>query len=127
MLHSSSKRSPMIISKSHVQGHTLLTVEGVIKLGESARFLTDTLHRVLTEDAGHLLLDLAGINTIDSTGIGELVGFLVRFQENRRKLILISPSERIKKLLEVAQLSPLFPTFDTVDEALAEEPVELGG
>ena len=117
----------MIISKSQVQGHTLLTIEGVIKLGESARFLADTLDRVLLEESGHLLLDLSGINTIDSTGIGELVGFLVRFQERRRKLILIAPSARITKLLEVAQLSPLFPTFDTVDEALAQEPREVAG
>ena len=66
-------------------------------------------------------LDFSRINYIDSTGIGEMVGYLGRFQEAERKLVLINPSDRIRKLLEVAQLTELFPTFDTLEAALAAE------
>ena len=76
----------------------LLNVEGIIKLGQSAEFLVQSLERTLERDEGHVLLDLSKINYIDSTGIGELVGYLSRFGARDRKLILIAPSERIRKL-----------------------------
>ena len=111
----------MIVEKRRVDGFTILSVEGVIKLGESARFFADTLKRVLAEEGGHVLIDLARINYIDSTGIGELVGFLGRFQEVRRKLILVEPSAPIKKLLKVAHLDQLFPIYASLPDAIAGE------
>jgi anti-sigma B factor antagonist len=111
----------MIVEKRSIDGFTVLHVEGVIKLGESARFFADTLKRVLAEDGGHVLIDLARINYIDSTGIGELVGYLGRFQEAKRKLILVEPSEPIKKLLRVAHLDQLFPIYGSLNDAIAGE------
>lgn len=111
----------MIVEKRTVEGLTVLAVEGIIKLGESARFLSDALKRALESEEGDVLLDLAGINHIDSTGIGELVGYLGRFQRRDRKLILVRPSERIRKLIQVAQLDRLFTIYDDLDAAVAAE------
>lgn len=111
----------MIIDKRRVEGMVLLSVEGIIKLGQSAEFLVQSLERTLEKDEGHVLLDLSKINYIDSTGIGELVGYLSRFAERKRKLILVSPSDRICKLLKVAQIDRLFPTYADLEAALAAE------
>lgn len=111
----------MIINKRQIGDASLLAVEGVIKLGQSARFLADALKRSLAEGDGHVLLDLSDVNYMDSTGIGELVGYLVRLRAEERKLILIRPSERIVQLLTVAGVSSLFPIHDSVAEALAAE------
>jgi anti-sigma B factor antagonist len=109
----------MIVEKRQLEGFTLLTVEGVIKLGESAQFFAQTLERTLAEDRGHVLVDFSRINYIDSTGIGELVGYLGRFRSSDRALLLVNPSDRIRKLLRVAKLDTLFPIYETVEEALA--------
>lgn len=111
----------MIVEKRQMDGFILLLVEGVIKLGESAEFFAQTLDRALSRDTGHVLVDFSKINYIDSTGIGELVGYLGRFRDASRKLILVNPSERIRKLLEVARLIELFPIYETVDEAVSAE------
>lgn len=111
----------MIVEKRRIEGMTLLRLEGVIKLGESAEFLSGTLERSLAEESGHVLIDFSGINYIDSTGIGELVGYLGRFREIGRKLILINPSDRIRKLLHVARLDELFSTYDVLEDALKAE------
>ncbi len=111
----------MIINKQRIGDSSLLAVAGVIKLGESARFLADALKRSLADGDGHVLLDLSDVNYMDSTGIGELVGYLVRLRAEDRKLILVRPSERIVQLLTVAGVAPLFPTYDTVEDALAAE------
>jgi len=111
----------MIVEKRRVGEHVVLSVEGVVKLGESAQFLAQALERALEDGAGHVLLDLEKINYIDSTGIGELVGYLGRFKEQQRRLVLVRPSERIRRLLAVAQLADLFPTYEDVEAALAAE------
>ena len=111
----------MIVGKSQKDGFSILRVEGVIKLGESAQFFAEALERALNEDEGHVLVDFTNINYIDSTGIGELVGYLGRFKSIKRKLILINPSGRIRKLLEVARLLDQFTLYDSIEEAMSLE------
>jgi anti-sigma B factor antagonist len=112
----------MIVEKRHLEGgYTLLNIEGVIKLGESAQFFAQTLDRTLSDDKGHVIIDFSRINFIDSTGIGELVGYLGRFRSFQRELVLVNPADRIRKLLQVARLDKLFPTYDSVDAALAAQ------
>lgn len=111
----------MIVQKRNIDGFTLLNIEGVIKLGESAQFFAQTLERTLEDDRGHVIVDFSKINFIDSTGIGELVGYLGRFRNSKRELILVNPSDRIRKLLQVARLDSLFPTYDSVEAAVAAE------
>nr|HRC85570.1 DUF1361 domain-containing protein [Thermoanaerobaculia bacterium] len=94
----------MILQRTRSQGCSILTVGGVVKLGESAQFFAQSLDQALAEDSGHLIIDFSQINYIDSTGIGELVGYLARFKERGRKLILVHPAERLQKLLAVAGL-----------------------
>ncbi|MEM6794003.1 MAG: STAS domain-containing protein [Acidobacteriota bacterium] len=113
----------MIIDKRRVNGMVLLNIEGIIKLGQSAEFLVQSLERTLESDEGHVLLDLSKINYIDSTGIGELVGYLSRFAARDRKLILVAPSDRICKLLKVAQIDHLFSIYEDLETALDAEQI----
>jgi len=111
----------VIIDKRRVEGMVLLNVEGIIKLGQSAEFLVQSLERAVEKAEGPVLLDLSKLTYIDSTGIGELWGYLGRFSERDRKLILVSPSDRIRKLLAVAQIDSLFPTYDDLETAIQAE------
>ncbi len=111
----------MIVDKNHIGNMTVLSVEGIIKLGQSAEFLAENLKRALEADDGHVIVDLTKINYIDSTGIGELVAYLGRFGMMDRKFILVNPSERVRKLLKVAQLDSLFTIYDDLDSAVAAE------
>lgn len=111
----------MIVEKRRHGLHTILRVEGIVRMGESAQFLAQTLEKLLNEESGNVLVDLARINYIDSTGIGELVGYFGKFREKERRLILVQPADRIRKLLEIAKLDNIFPTYDDLDAALAAE------
>jgi len=113
----------MIVEKRRHGLHTVLRVEGVVRMGESAQFLAQTLERLLADDEGNVLVDLERINYIDSTGIGELVGYFGKFRERGRRLILVQPADRIRKLLDVAKLADVFPTYDDLESALAAEAV----
>ena len=111
----------MIVEKKHSDNFTILYVEGLIKLGESAEFFSSALENVLKNESSNVIIDFTKIDYIDSTGIGELVGYLGKFTTQNRKLILVNPSERIMKLLKLAKLDTVFKIYTTEEEAISAE------
>jgi anti-sigma B factor antagonist len=111
----------LIVEKKHKENFTILYVEGLIKLGESAEFFSAALENVLRNENTNVIVDFTKIDYIDSTGIGELVGYLGKFSGQNRKLILVNPSERILKLLKLAKLDTVFKIFGSEEEAVAAD------
>lgn len=109
----------MKLTRTEEEGVTVLTIEGAIVLGESGRELSHTLAHELENGSTPVLLELSGINYMDSTGVGELVGYLSRFNDAGRRLALVRPSKRICMLLEIAGIAALFETYEELEEALA--------
>ena len=108
----------MIIFREKRGGTTLLKLQGVVKLGESASQFSDLLEKVLNEDDGPVLLDFERIDTLDSTGLGELIGYLQRFEERQRKMAIVKPKDRIVALLRLTRLDTLIRIFPDEDSAL---------
>jgi anti-anti-sigma factor len=111
----------VIVEKKHLENFTILYVEGLIKLGESAEFFSSALENVLKNESTSVIIDFTKIDYIDSTGIGELVGYLGKFTTQGRKLIIVNPSERIQKLLKLAKLDAVFKIYESEDAAIAAE------
>ena len=111
----------MIVEKKHLDNFTILYVEGLIKLGESAEFFSSALENVLKNESSNVIIDFTKIDYIDSTGIGELVGYMGKFANQNRKLILVNPSERILRLLKLAKLDAVFRIYSTEEEAISAE------
>src|SRR4029079_17739340 len=111
----------VIVEKKHVDNVTMLYVDSLIKLGESAEFFSSALENVLKNESTNVIIDFTKIDYIDSTGIGELVGCRGKFTTQNRKLILVNPSERIMKLLKLAKLDAVFKIYGTEEEAISAE------
>ena len=111
----------LIVEKKHTDNFTILYVEGLIKLGESAEFFSAALENVLKNESTNVIIDFTKIDYIDSTGIGEMVGYLGKFSNQNRKLILVNPSERIMKLLKLAKLDAVFKIYGSEEEAIGAE------
>jgi anti-anti-sigma factor len=107
-----------IIRNRH-QDVTLLDIQGVIKLGESAREFSSYLEKVLNDETGPVLINFEGINYMDSTGLGELIGYLQKFDDRQRKMALLNPNHRILALLKITKLDTVFKIFDSRDQALS--------
>lgn len=108
----------MNINKTIDSGVTVLDIEGVIKLGESARDFSGFLEKVLNEETGPVLINFEGINYMDSTGLGELIGYLQKFEGRKRKMALLNPSHRILSLLKITKLDTVFRIFDNRSDAI---------
>ena len=108
----------MEMKRSQEAGVTVLAVRGNVKVGESAQLFSAELRKLLAEESGPVLLDVSGIDYIDSTGIGELVGHMQKFTSARRRMGLLQPHRRLTSLLEVTGLDAYFSIFLDRAEAL---------
>ena len=108
----------MNIIRNRVSNITVLDIQGVIKLGESAREFSSYLEKVLNDETGPVMINFESINYMDSTGLGELIGYLQKFEDRQRKMALVKPSHRIMALLKITKLDTVFKIFDSRDAAI---------
>ena len=98
---------------------TVLEVEGTVRLGESAQQFAGELQSIFEHTRGGVVIDFAQIDYLDSTGIGELVGYLQKFTRANRRVALFRPHHRMESLLKLTRLDTIFPIFWERDQALA--------
>ena len=107
--------------------HSVLRVAGAATSGPTAEALSAALLRAESERGGNVLLEAHELTGLDSTALGILVGALRRLHGSGRKLILVNPDRRIRHLLELTRLSELFPTYPTIEAAIAaHDPTSKG-
>ena len=70
-------------------------------------------------NSGHLIVDLGKINFADSSGLSALLLAHRLYRETDRSLVFYNLSERIQKLIEISQLSPVFNITTDKESALA--------
>ncbi|HJN44206.1 MAG: anti-anti-sigma factor [Acidobacteria bacterium] len=73
---------------------------------------------LLKQGHSQLLLNMANVTYMDSTGIGELVSVFITTRNNHGKLKLVNLTDRMRELFEVAKLVHVFEVFDDEADAL---------
>ena len=106
------------MKRSQEAGVTVLAIRGNVKVGESAQQFSAEMSRLLAATTGPVLLDVSGIDYIDSTGIGELVGHMQKFGGANRRMGLLQPHRRLTSLLEITGLDAYFLIYQDRAEAL---------
>ncbi len=96
---------------------TILEAAGPITMGEGANDLRDKVRELAASGHKKLLLNLAGVSYIDSSGIGELVAGFTTLSNQGGLLKLVHLTRRVKDLLQMTMILNLFEVFD--DEAIA--------
>lgn len=110
----------MEIERTDESGVTIVEVRGFINFGESAERFSAYLEELLDAGVPVVLIDLSGIDHVDSTGLGELVGYLQRFEKEGRRLALLRPHTRVLNLLRLTRLNEIFSVYDDREDAIAE-------
>ncbi|MDN5216131.1 STAS domain-containing protein [Fulvivirgaceae bacterium BMA12] len=65
-------------------------------------------------------IDISNVRYINSSGIGVLITMLTKFRNKDGELVLINPSEHVKKLLIITKLNAIFHVADSEDDAINE-------
>jgi anti-sigma B factor antagonist len=100
-----------------VDSVTVVDVSGRITLGEDCKRLREVIRDQLRKNHKNLLLNLADVTYIDSSGIGELVSAYTAISNQGGQLKLLSLTKRVHDLLQITKLYTVFDIHD--DEAAA--------
>jgi len=108
----------MKINSRNRDGVTILEPRGKITIGVGDVALRQAVQEQLDGGARNLLIDMSGVTTMDSSGVGELVSTYTTVTNRGGKLKLLHLPPKVNDVLQITQLITVFETFEDEDEAL---------
>jgi anti-sigma B factor antagonist len=103
----------------HVEGTTVLEVSGRITLGEGGVTLRDAIQDTLKTGTTKLIVDMGGVNYMDSSGVGELTAAYTSARNNGCELKLLHLTRKIDDLMQITKLATIFDIYSNEQEALS--------
>jgi anti-sigma B factor antagonist len=107
----------MKFTTREVGGVTIVDLSGKITLGEGGLTLREEIHKLLADGQKKIVLNLADVNYIDSSGLGELVSAYTAVKNAGGELKLLNLTSKVRDLLVITKLVTVFDVKD--DEASA--------
>jgi anti-sigma B factor antagonist len=103
---------------TEIAGWTVVSVYGELDVATSPT-LRERLIRLVSEGSNRLVLDLEGVDFLDSTGLGTIVSALKRARTHKGDLRLVSTQSRIRRLFEITGLDKAVPLHASLADAVA--------
>jgi len=106
------------ITKSSVDGVTVIHLSGAILFGEESKSLF--LHvKELLNQTPQIVLDLSNVTRIDSTGLGTLVALYVSARKVGGDIRFANLGNHAKEVLQITSLVTVFEIFSKTEDAIA--------
>ena len=99
-------------------GLTVLSPHGEIDFATGPR-LKETITETLVAGQVHLVVDLLGVDFIESTGLGALVGGRRRAEALNGSLSLVCAQDRLLEVFRITGLDKVFAIYGSIEEAVA--------
>lgn len=100
--------------------HHVAVVCGEVDMA-SVGALRTCLRDVLLDGGVHLLVDLRDVTFMDSAGLGALVSIRKQTRVFRGSFGIVAPSRQVRRLLQLTSLDRVFPCFESVEAAAADD------
>ena len=81
--------------------------------------ILEALNDQINEGYYKAIIDISEVRYMNSSGIGVLITVLTRLRNKGGEVVLLNPSEQVKKLLVITKLNNIFNIYDNVDEAVS--------
>lgn len=98
---------------------TILDLSGSVRIGEGAIAMREAVRRLADGGKKNVLLNLSGVNYMDSSGVGELIANYTTLKRDGGHLKLLNLTDKIQNLLVITKLLTVFDTYDNEAEALS--------
>ncbi|MFY9950333.1 MAG: STAS domain-containing protein, partial [Candidatus Sulfotelmatobacter sp.] len=105
-------RTPMHIHTREVSHVTIVDLNGRITLGDETGKLRDTVRNLIAADKKKIVLNLAQVDYIDSSGVGELVSSFTAVRNAGGELKLLNLTKKVQDVLNVTKLYTVFDIKD---------------
>jgi anti-anti-sigma factor len=111
-------REGLLVHNRVDDGVAVVTVTGDVDVATCAALRDSLLQVIADENFRGLVVNLAGVSFIDSTGIGVLVGAWRRTKATDGDLALASPSRQAQSVLDATGLTKVLSIYRSEEEAV---------
>jgi anti-sigma B factor antagonist len=80
--------------------------------------LRDLVNGILNKNRHNFVLNLTGVDYIDSSGLGQLISIWTSIQNRKGQLIILNPNKRIRRLFEITRLNTVLEICEEESDAV---------
>lgn len=110
--------SMLLLKSRRLDDVVIVDLSGKITMGDGTVILRDQIRKMLDGGDRKFLLNLADVDYIDSSGLGELVTSFTTVRNHGGHLKLLNLTRRVQDLLQITKLLTVFEVFNSEAEAL---------
>jgi anti-sigma B factor antagonist len=96
----------------------IIEIKGNVMGGPEAQEFSDSLKKLLQEGKKNIVVDLAEVKFMNSSGLGMMISGLTTVKNGGGQLKLANVTEKIHSLLMITKLITIFETFDSLEDAV---------
>jgi anti-sigma B factor antagonist len=111
------------IELRHIENITIMELAGRVSVLE--RNLREVAGQLLERGERNFIINLANVSYLDNSGLGQLCWLYTVIRNRGGQMLLLKPTARIKKLLNITKLDGVFHSFDNEAEAIASIPHQI--
>ena len=101
------------------EGLGFITLSGALTAGVVDRLHEQFNHWYSEQDTvSNLVVDMAGVDSMDSSGLGALIGIMKKVAEKDVEMKIVALQDKTRLVFEITRAYKIFDIFDTVDEAV---------
>ena len=121
----------LTIQERQLGGVTIIDLDGKILIGETNRQLHDAIKILVAEGKEQILLNMAKVSYIDSSGLGEIVAAFTTLKASGGALKLFNVPVKVTSLMTITKLYTVFDIFEDEAAGVAsfdepETPITIG-
>ena len=106
------------IGERRVGDVTVLDLDGDLRMDGGSDIFRSTMSHLLKQGREKILLNLAGVAYVDSSGLGELISSHVTLSDNDGQLKLLHLTQRVRELMKITKLLTIFDIYESQSQAL---------
>lgn len=110
--------SSLSIKDRQVRDVIVLEIDGDLRIGGSSDALRKAIHRLMMEGQKRILLNLAHVSYVDSSGLGDLIASHLTLEKNGGEIKLLRLTQRVRELMVITRLLTVFDIYEDETEAL---------
>jgi len=100
-------------------GHGLIELSGILIAPNQTTSLIEEVEEVVLEGIHNLVVDLSGIESMNSTGLNVLISILTKARNAGGEAIVTKVPDKVNELMVITKLNTVFTVSDSVEDAVA--------
>ena len=108
----------MKIKVNEKYGAVVIELKGNVMGGDDTKEFNELLHKLIDEGKKNIIIDLASVKFMNSSGLGMMIGGLTTVKKSDGRMILANVTDKIESLLMITKLITIFETSESVEKAV---------